>query len=134
MEKHFVRFMSPGTFVAEQTVEAIGSWNVETAVEMARGIVERYNATPYAFQFLTKSRGPNDLDSHVARESCIYHLGGDILTLDQVKARNDPSDEILIDNMTGNGWDRVVENRNSWRSVQPLRGGDVVLDFHPEPA
>lgn len=128
MEKHFVEFLSPGTFVAESTTKPIDSWDVETAVLMAADIKERYGATPYGFRFLTKSRGPDDLDSKVtAKSPGTYYLGGKIETLEQVKARNDPKDRILIANMEGNGYDRIVTNDNSWSWTRPLGKDDVVL-------
>lgn len=131
MERHFVTFFSPGTFVPEQTIRPIDSWDVAAAVEMARGVKERYGATPYAFQFSTRSRGPEDLDSRESARSHSYFLGGDVLTLAQIKARNDPRDKTIIANMESNQIERVVENRNSWRAMLPLEDGDTVLDFTP---
>lgn len=65
---HFVKFFSPGTFVAETTTEKIDAWSIATAVEMARTVKERYGARPYAFQFITRERGPDDLDSKVTKK------------------------------------------------------------------
>lgn len=61
MQKHFVRFLSPGTFVAEETTLQIDSWDVEAAKRKAGSVTERYNATPYAFQFITRERGEDDV-------------------------------------------------------------------------
>jgi hypothetical protein len=127
MEKHFVEFLSPGAFVAESTTKPISSWDIEAAVLMASEITERYNAKPYGFRFITRARSDDDLDSRVTAKSGIHYLGGKVMTLDQVKARNDPNDRILISNMEGNGWDRIVTNDNSWRWTQPLMKDDVVL-------
>ena len=129
MKKHFVIFFSPGTLFAEQTEKPIYGWDITEAMEMAKTIKERYNATPYAFCFTTRERKDDELDSKEIARSVTYFLGGEVLTLKQVKARNDPSDAILISNMKCNKWDKIVDNRNSWRCVQPLRTGDVVLPF-----
>lgn len=59
----------------------------------------------------------------------MYYLGGKILTLKDVEARNDPGDRILISNMRGNDLDRVIENCNSWKVTQPFLKGDEVVDF-----
>lgn len=126
--RHFVCFFSPGTFVAEQSERPIAAWDVDAAVSMSSEIKERYGATPYGFCFLTYERGPDDLDSHESARSRMYYLGGTVETLEQIKARNDPKDTILIRNMECNGWDRVVRNDNSWSWTSPLRDGDVVLD------
>jgi hypothetical protein len=128
MKKHFVIFFSPGTFFAEQSEKPIDSWDVDKAVEMARKVKERYNARPYGFQFTTRERGPDDLDSKETKRSGTYFLGGKVETLKEVEARNDPKEEILRSNMRCNGWDKIVVNDNSWRTVQPLQKGDKVLD------
>jgi len=131
MEHHFVTFYSPGTFLAEETTKPIASWNVKLAMRMARKVVERYNATPYGFQFSTRARKANELDSRVVKTSGMYFLGGKVETLAEVKARATDKDRILIANMEGNGWNRIVTNDNSWRSCQPLTDKDIVLEFKP---
>lgn len=127
MEKHFVTFLSPGTFVSEQRTMEIGYWDTEQAAAIAHTVVERYGAVPYAFYFTTRERGPDDFDSRETNRSHMYYLGGTILTLEQIEARGDPADRILLSNMRVNGFDRVIVNDNSWRVVQPLRDGDVVI-------
>lgn len=69
IEKNFVTFFSPGTFVHEETTKEIDNWNVDEARDMARGIVERHGATPFAFQFSTRRREEDDLDSKVVSHS-----------------------------------------------------------------
>jgi hypothetical protein len=98
---------------------------------MADEIQERYAATPYGFRFTTRTRGDEDLDSKESARSPMYYLGGKVETLEEVKARNNPRDEILVQNMEGNGWSRIVVNTNSWRWTQPLEDGAVVLDYTP---
>jgi hypothetical protein len=132
MKKHYVVFYSPGTFFAEQSTKEIKSWDIKKAKDMVKGIKERYNAIPYGFQFITKSRGIKDLDSKVIKQSPMYYLGGEVLTLKQVIAKNDPKDKILISNMENNGYKRIVINRNSWMWTQPLKDDDIVLDFNIE--
>ena len=127
IEKHFVKFYSPGTFVAETSEKTIDSWDVEAAKKMAEGITERYNATPYAFKFTTRSREDKDLDSHVTKTSPMYYLNCKVVTLAEIKKRNAPKDSILISNMEGNGWDKVVQSTKGWQWTQPLEKGDVVL-------
>ena len=128
LEKHFVTFYSPGSFVAETSTKPIESWDVTTAVEMAKSIKERHAAIPYGFRFSTRSRGEEDLDSKETCHSPMYYLGGKVETIDEVKARGDSNDRILISNMQSNGYGRVVTNINSWKWTQPLNDDDVVLD------
>ena len=133
MKKHFVTFLSPGTFVAEQSTKPIGSWDTEDAMEMARDILERHGATPYGFYFTTRSRKDRERDSSVTDRSGTYYLGGKILSIEDIESRHDPKDNVLLSNMRCNGWSRVVENNNSWRWTQPLEDKDTVLSFNPTP-
>ncbi len=128
MEKHFVTFYSPGTIVAETTENPIDAWDVDTAVEMARTVTERYEAKPYGFRFTTRTRGEDDLDSKVSATSPLHYLGGRVETLEEVEARDDPDEQILRSNMRCNGYDRIIVNDNSWRWTQPLKPEDIVLD------
>ena len=127
MEQHFVTFYSPGTFLAETTERPIDSWDVKAAVRMAKTVKERYGATPYGFKFSTRGRGPKDLDSRVIKTSGMYYLHGKVETVEEIEARNDPSERILVQNMRGNGWARVVTNTKGYRWTQPLEENDVVL-------
>ena len=133
MKLHFVTFLSPGTFVFEETTKSIAAWDVGLAMEAARGIVERYSATPFAFYFTSRERKDNELDSKVVATSPKYFLGGRVLTIQDIEARNDPKDRILLSNMRCNNIHRVVENTNSWKATVPLGDKDVVLDFIPDP-
>jgi len=127
MEKHFVQFFSPGTFVSEQSEFEVSTFDKVQAVEKAREIVERHGARPYGFRFVTKTRGEDDLDSHVSYYSGMHYLGGSIYSLAEIKARNDPKDSILISNMEMNGIARVIENNNSWRFTGEFKDGDQLL-------
>ena len=132
MKKNFVRFYSPGTFMAETTEKPLpAGWDIEAAKTMARDIKERYGATPYGFCFFTRERTDDDLDSKVTHTSHMYYLGGTVETLEQVKARATDKDRILVSNMEGNGWDRIVTNNNSWQCTRPLLADDVVLEWIP---
>ena len=129
MEAHFVTFYSPGTFVAESSSLPIDSWDVAKAKAMAGEVKERYGATLYGFRFTTRTREDNELDSKVTATSPTYYLGGTVETLEQVKARATDKERILVANMEGNKWDRIITNNNSWRWIQPLEEDDVVLQW-----
>ncbi len=124
--KHFVTFLSPGTFFNEETTKPIPSWDVKVAVRMSRKIVERYGAKPFAFVFSTCELSWKDLGLKTTKESGRYFLGGRVLTLEEVK-KEMPNESILIGNMERNKIRKVVVNENSWRCIQPLESGDIVL-------
>lgn len=127
MKKHFVTFFSPGTLIAETTEKPIDAWDIDKAVILSRSVTERYGAKPYGFRFSTRERSNDDLDSKVTKNSPMYYLGGKSLSLDELKAENNPDNEILIQNIECNGWRRVIRNNNSWEWTQPLNDDDVIL-------
>ena len=129
MNKHYAVFYSPGTFVSEESWVEIDGWDVYKAVELSRGIKERHGATPYGFQFKTKERGDEDLDSRVVETSAMYYLGGEVFTLRDIEQRADPKEHTLLWNMRVNGVERVIINNNSWKFTAPLLEGDVILDY-----
>jgi len=131
MEKHFVTFYSPGTFFNETSDREIDSWDVNKAIEMSHEVTERYGAIPYGFKFKTRSREPEDLDSHVTKTSGMHHLGGTIKTVEDIE-KEGGDNIILLDNMRGNNIEKVIENNNSWKSIVPFDEGDVLIpDYAP---
>ena len=131
MERHFVTFYSPGTFLAETTTKPIESWDVALALQMMKTIEERYGARPYGFRFATRGRGPDDLDSREIDTSPMHYVDVEVLTREQVEARGDPRDEILLSNMRINNYDRVVTTTRGWRWTQPIRLDDIILSSTP---
>lgn len=129
MKKHFVTFYFPGTIVAETTIRPTKKWHKDKAILMSKELKERHGALPYGFKFTCRSRDDNELDSKEIAQSRMYYLGGEVLTLEEIKKKGDPKDRILISNMECNNWDRVVVNRNSWKWTQPLKGKDEVLNI-----
>lgn len=127
IKQHFVTFYSPGTFVAEVSERPIEAWDTTKALELAAEIKERHGAVPYGFRFTTRSRGPDDLDSHVIASSPMHYFGVKVETLAEVQARNDPSERILRSNMECNGYDRIAVTTSGWKWTQPLNADDVVL-------
>jgi hypothetical protein len=129
MEKQFVTFLSPGTFFAENSTLPIDSWDVDVAMTMAAKVTERYNAKPYGFYFSTRERSEEDLDSHETKRSATYYLPHcRVMTLDEIKARNDPKDSTLICNMECNRHDKVVTTTSGWKWTQPFEKDDVLLE------
>jgi len=131
MKQHFVTFLSPGTIVSESSIKPIDSWDVFAATKMAKGIKERHGAMPYGFYFTTKERNEGELDSHESKRSGIYYLGGEVVTLEELKSKNGKGNQILIENMQGNGWDRVIFNNNSWNFCGVFRDKDVLIEALP---
>lgn len=104
MIRHFVEFIFPGSFLSESTVEPIDSWDAAEAYNRLTDL----NTQPYGFRFLTRERGPDDLDSKITATSGIYFLGGKVRTYDEVAADNLPNEETLRWNMQANHFARVI--------------------------
>lgn len=137
MKKHYVRFMSPGTFFNEESVLEIHGWDIPAAVELAKTVTERYNAKPYGFQFLTKivhdpvpdgDGGVLRVESKQTGRSCFYYLGGRVRTYKEVVNDNAVSESILRDNMRFNEMPVVVENCNSWRFTGAFDEDACIVD------
>jgi hypothetical protein len=122
MRTHRVIFYSPGTFFPEESSREIDSWDTRRAVELSKEVVERHNARPHSFRFktyLTAAPVPDgeggvlNVEPKEVDASGLYFLGGRLRTLEEVKAENNPKEQILISNMENN-CPVAIENRNSW--------------------
>lgn len=138
MKQSFVTFYSPGTIVAETTTQPIDSWDVDEAISMSKEIKERHGALPYGFCFTVREKCTEaELDSKEVERSHMYYLGGEIVTLKDLKKKNDPADKIRIYNMERNGCDKIITNNNSWKWTQLnswkwthlLKEGDIILSI-----
>ena len=127
VSKYFVRFYSPGTFVADTRVskQPIDAWNVPLALKLSESIMEWHGARPYGFRFETWGRTADELDSRIVEKSGMYYIGGLVQTVADLEG--DPKNNVLIANMKGNGWDRVITSIKGYQWTQPLHADDIVL-------
>lgn len=135
--QHQVTFLSPGTFLNEQTTRDIEAWDTHLAIDMAKSVVERHGAKPYAFFFTTSivsssvpdgEGGELEVKPKQVAKSGTHFLGGSVLTYDDLEQRADPKEEILRSNMLCNDVPIVVENCNSYKTTVPFTEQDVVVD------
>lgn len=137
MRAHFVSFfgsdLGPTAGTWGESNHPIKSWDVNTAMAMARVVAERRGIVPRAFMFTTKARNANQLDSRVVKRSGYYFLGGELLTLNDVKHEM-PEEGMLISNMRRRAIKRVVVSNISCGLVEEFRDGDVLLGWDPKPA
>jgi hypothetical protein len=114
----FVVFMSPGSFYDETTSMPIETRDTAKMVELSKGIVERYGATPYGFRFETRivaepvpdgEGGTLTVPSKTVESSGNYYLGGELKTYYEV--RDEKPDSILASNMQSNDGMEIVWTR-----------------------
>lgn len=136
-EKHYVTFLSPGTFMSEQTTKPIESWDPARAIALGEDVVERHDARPYGFVFETRlvsdpvpdGRGGHlRVESKLLERSGTHFLGGKLRTFDEVESLADPKEEILLSNMRSNEMSIVCEVRRGYKSTHPFGERDVVVD------
>ena len=120
----YVKYMSPETIVTNETVREVLSRDPQRAAreapESAFGFVffERVAVTAeIGGEKITTASGERNV-------SATHYIGGEIMTAGQVEAL--PGDhKILLFNMRGNHWDRVIRARHGW--FQPFRDDDVLV-------
>lgn len=136
MRAHYVTFYSPGTLFAESTTKEIAEWNPKVAVGMAETVLERYGATPYAFEFSTRivagpipdgEGGTLAVEPKTVETSGKYFLGAKLETLDEIETRNLENESILVSNMTCNEWPIMATTTHRFRSTQPFTEKDFVV-------
>ena len=124
VQKHYVTFYSPGSFVSETTTKEIDAWSVDLAVRMVK---DRWHCSnPYGFSFKTKES--DGWSPKTVKESGMYYLGGKLLKLNDIPDTKENS--ILRDNMRFNNYEYVIENTNSWKVTLPFyKDKDTVLGW-----
>lgn len=134
--QHFVTFMSPGSFFDESSEKPIESWDVKTAVAMAKKVSERHGAKPYGFRFSTRivadaipdgEGGLLDVAPKRVAESGTYFIDGKLRTGEEVIADAKSNEDALRFNMRCNHIAIVCETANSWRHTAEFGQGDSVV-------
>ncbi len=135
-KKIFAEYFSPGTMFAETSTRALDKGSVKEAISLSKKVSERHGATPYAFDIVTKLvADPIDdgqggtmkvFPKEIGRKGR-YYLGGEVITYDQVIAR-EGAGSIWAMNMRGNRDPVSVQNTNSYKSTQIFREQDVIVD------
>ena len=126
LKKYVVaKYWMPGSFLAETTSKKLDSWDLDEAVEKApdKG---PYGPGAYAFELIqyvtTNVEGFEVIPKEIAH-SGTYFLGGTIYTIDDIK-REVPNSSILISNMEGNGWLKVI--KTNCGTFQPFTEKDRI--------
>lgn len=139
--KHFVRFLSPGTFFDEQSERSIADWDIKAAIGLSETIEERYGAKPYGFVFETRLiaediddgyGGKMRVEPKTIKKSGVHFINGKLKTLDQLEAAAVEKEEILRTNMRMNDWPIAVFTVNRYTSCHPFEEKDCVVNLKGE--
>jgi len=134
--KVFAQFFSPGTLFAETSTRELTEGTVDEAVAISKEISERYNATPYGFDLVTKlvsepiddgEGGKMEVASKEVERDGRYYLGGKLIRYEEA-VEMDGERSAWCSNMRGNGWPICIQNTNSFKSTQPFRKDDAIVD------
>ena len=110
--KKYVTFFFPSVFVDDEEDKEVGHRDPNKL---------KIPAGCHAFRFY--ERKVVTVDGETLKGPCknytgLYYINGDIFTIEQVRSQF-PNEKILIDNMRGNGWDKVIRTRSGgWRPFE----------------
>jgi len=136
MRKHYVDFLSPGTFVSEESSAPIEDWDTHKAAQMATHILERYGARPYAFRFrtmLTRDPLPDgegglfQVQPKEVAKSGLHFICGEVIRYDDIPD-DDKARRILKANMRNTDCALAVETRNGYRHTAYYSSADCIVD------
>lgn len=118
MLKHYVEFVYPGSFFSETTIKEVDTRDVR--MDLPKGA--------FAYRFFSRQVAMIHDETLVGDKKDYSPMTyfGETFTVDQIKEM--PGDHsILIRNMEGNKWDRVVKTIRG--NFLPLLEGDIVCSL-----
>lgn len=134
-KKLFVVFLSPGTFVDEESERPISAWDPREALAGSEQITERHGAKPYGFYFEERlvaapipdgQGGTLEVVPKTLRRSGVHYIDGCLRTYDEVIAAEGER-SILAGNMWSNDWPIVVETARSYKHTGVFKPEDFVV-------
>jgi len=120
----YVKYLSPGTIVAEETIREVTSRDPQLAARKAPA--HAFGFTFFDRVIIRAECGEEMVTTRSAERnvSPVHYIDAEVLDAAAVEAL--PGDhKILLSNMRGNGWDRMVRCRTGW--FQPLGERDVLV-------
>jgi hypothetical protein len=124
--KLYARYLTPGIIMSEESVKEVEG--VSDAIAMAPGnafCFQTFRLPEVDFEYDAKRFVVKPIPQE---ESDRYYLGGEVFTIEQVRAQIDRLDQTgaLLSNMESNGWSKVIKCRTG--NFQPLEEGDQVVN------
>jgi hypothetical protein len=115
----YVRFLSPGSFCANE-------WTMPVESADPSAVVWPENAYAFTIHERVDMRDGAETFKGEAKQigPVYYHPDSKVVTKEEIAAKGDPRDRILLSNMQCNGWPAVIESRwGNW--PQPYEADKV---------
>jgi hypothetical protein len=122
--KHYVKFFFPNVFVDDSETK-----QVETRETSSLKLPQFCHAFSF-FDRVETSSGGEVLKGKPKNFSGMYYVDGEAWTLEQVRSKL-PEERILIANMEGNKWGKVIRTRNG--GFRPFEKGDQTFRTKKKP-
>lgn len=126
MKKHYILFYTPNHWPALETwveVEPHQAEDVEHAKKLAPTVVSFKGITPDSFEFVTRGRTDEELDSRIISRSCTYFLGGRKISVKDLRVES-PQHFVLRHTLCDD--DEVIVDTKYPRLLR-VKDGDVLL-------
>jgi len=120
VKQTYVEFMYPGIMVSESSSKPVDNRDTEN-IEPSKGV--------YAFRFYDRLEAEIDGETVMGEKknySGFYYLNGKVVTIADLEENARPSDRILISNMRGNKWAKVIMMDNG--QAFPWKEDDVLWE------
>ncbi len=124
-----VTFYEPGSFMSEETLRVVTTRDPNEIAKMAPERAFCFTIEDFIEKTTTVDGEDFKKTESVGGPSGRFYLGGDLYTVDELKAKfgSDRSKEILISNIEVNGWPKAIQCRTgNW---QPFTDTDTFLDI-----
>jgi len=118
----YIEFFLPGLVLSDTDA-------IEVTPKTLANLPVPKNAFAFCYYHILETEAPDGtvLKSDRLGVSGRYYIGGRVLTLADVKQEM-PGERILIDNMEGNGWDRVIQTPLG--NFQPFLSQDMICGMN----
>jgi hypothetical protein len=122
----YVEYLEPGSFFPEEYVEEVQGRTLQQLAEKAKPRVFCFTTYKVTVGEVTLGGKSQKVTSNAFDKSKCVYIDGNVYTLAELKEQF-PENEILISNMEGNRWDRIIRCRTgNW---QPFEKGDKLYSL-----
>jgi len=133
----FVVFFSPGTLFPEVSQMPVEMGTIEEAIQLSKGVIERHDATPYAFEFVTRiiadpiddgEGGKLKVTPKEVERSARHFIDGEVLLYENIVGEEeDGESSIAARNMKNSDSPIVVRCSSPFKTTSSFEKDHVVV-------